>query len=76
MMCEEIKFKLDGICDLKCFGNILETMERVDGVAETSIELDSKIATMQYEPNRIGPDEIRNIIETIGESDFKITDVF
>lgn len=76
MKCEEVKFKVDGIFGSDCFSSLLETMERIDGIAETSIELDSKIATMLYEPNRISTDKIRNIIETIPKKDFKATLMF
>lgn len=73
MKCKKVKFKVDGVSCLDCFSSLLETMERVAGIAETSIELDSKIATMHYEPNRISKEQIRSIIETIPQSDFRAT---
>lgn len=62
---EEIKIKTSVVCDM-CKTTIEKELAFEKGVKKSTVDVDSKIVTVQYNPKKTTPDKIRTAISKIG----------
>ncbi len=62
---ETIKIQTSSQCDM-CKETIEKGMAFVKGVKKTSLDVESSVLTVEYNPNKTNPDEIRKAVAAIG----------
>jgi mercuric ion binding protein len=62
---EEIKIKTSVVCDM-CKTTIEKELAFEKGVKKSTVDVDSKIVTVLYNPKKTTPDKIRAAISKIG----------
>lgn len=62
---EEIKIKTSVVCDM-CKTTIEKELAFEKGVKKSTVDVDSKIVTVLYNPKKTTPDKIRTAISKIG----------
>ncbi|MGB3946668.1 MAG: heavy metal-associated domain-containing protein [Bacteroidia bacterium] len=62
---EEIKIKTSVMCDM-CKTTIEKELAFEKGVKKSTVDVESKIVTVQYNPKKTTPDKIRTAISKIG----------
>jgi len=61
----EIKIKTSAVCS-KCKDRIEQGLAFERGIKDVSLDVDTKIATVKYNPNKTTPDDIRKAISKLG----------
>jgi periplasmic mercuric ion binding protein len=61
----EIKIKTSAVCGM-CKDRIEQGLAFEKGIKDVSLDVDTKIATVKYNPSKINPDEIRKLISKLG----------
>jgi copper chaperone CopZ len=61
----EIKIKTSAVCGM-CKDRIEQGLAFEKGIKDVSLDVDTKIATVKYNPGKTNPDEIRNLISKLG----------
>ena len=61
----EIKIKTSAVC-LMCKDRIEQGLAFEKGIKDVSLDVETKIATVKYNPAKITPDEIRKAISKLG----------
>jgi len=62
---ETIKIKTSAVCD-QCKGRIEQGMAFEKGVKNVVLDVDTKIATITYNPSKTTPDDLRKAISKLG----------
>ncbi len=62
---EEIKIKTSAMCNM-CKTKIEHDLGMEKGIKSVSLDLDTKIVTVGYDPKKTNPDQIRKDISMIG----------
>ncbi len=62
---ETIKIQTSSQCDM-CKTTIEKGMAFVKGVRKTSLDVESSVLTVEYNPAKTNPDEIRKAVSLIG----------
>lgn len=62
---ETIKIQTSSQCDM-CKTTIEKGMAFVKGVKKTSLDVESSVLTVEYNPSKTNPDEIRKAVAAIG----------
>lgn len=60
-----LKIKTSAICDM-CKARIETGMKKIKGINKTVLDVKSKVLTVNYNPDKISPDEIRDAVNKIG----------
>ena len=61
----EIKIKTSAVCGM-CKDRIEQGLAFEKGIKDVSLDVETKIATVKYNPSKITPDEIRKAISKLG----------
>jgi copper chaperone CopZ len=61
----EIKIKTSAICDM-CKETLEKNLAFEKGIKKSDLDVESKIITVTYNPEKISPEEIRKAIAKIG----------
>ena len=61
----EIKIKTSAVCG-KCKDRIERGMAFEKGIKDISLDVDTKVATVKYNPGKTTPDDIRKAISKLG----------
>ena len=61
----EIKIKTSAVCGM-CKDRIEQGLAFEKGIKDVSLDVDTKIATVKYNPGKTNPDEIRKLISKMG----------
>ena len=61
----EVKIKTSAICGM-CKKTIEKALSKEAGVQKSSLNVDTKVVTVQYDPKVTGPDKIRTAISKAG----------
>jgi periplasmic mercuric ion binding protein len=61
----EIKIKTSAVCGM-CKDRIEQGLAFEKGIRDVSLDVETKIATVKYNPSKITPDEIRKAISKLG----------
>jgi periplasmic mercuric ion binding protein len=61
----EIKIKTSAVCGM-CKDRIEQGLAFEKGIKDVSLNVETKIATVKYNPGKIAPDEIRKMISKLG----------
>jgi len=61
----EIKIKTSAVCDM-CKDRIEQGLAFEKGIKDVSLDVETKIATVKYNPSKTIPDEIRKAISKLG----------
>jgi len=61
----EIKIKTSAVCGM-CKDRIEQGLAFEKGIKDVSLDVETKIATVKYNPAKITPDEIRKAISKLG----------
>ena len=61
-----IKISVEGMSCLSCVAKVRKTLSDLDGIDEVNVSLENKSATIQYDPDNISIDKIRQSINSIG----------
>ena len=61
----EIKIKTSAVCGM-CKDRIEQGLAFEKGIKDVSLDVETKIATVKYNPSKISPDEIRKAISKLG----------
>jgi copper chaperone len=61
-----IELAVEGMHCESCVLLIQEVLAERSGVSSSSLDLDSALATVAYDPSRLGPDDLRSAIEEAG----------
>jgi periplasmic mercuric ion binding protein len=61
----EIKIKTSAVCGM-CKDRIEQGLAFEKGIKDVSLDVDTKIATVKYNPSKINPDAIRKLISALG----------
>ena len=61
----EIKIKTSAVCGM-CKDRIEQGLAFEKGIKDVSLDVETKIATVKYNPAKITPDEIRTAISKLG----------
>jgi len=61
----EIKIKTSAVCGM-CKDRIEQGLAFEKGIKDVSLDVETKIATIKYNPAKINPDEIRKAISKLG----------
>ena len=61
----EIKIKTSAVCGM-CKDRIEQGLAYEKGVKDASLDIETKIATVKYNPNKTNPDDIRKAISKLG----------
>ena len=62
---QEIKIKTSAVCGM-CKDKIEQGLAYEKGIKDVSLDVETKIATVKYNPAKITPDEIRKAISKLG----------
>jgi periplasmic mercuric ion binding protein len=62
---EEIKIKTSAVCDM-CKNTLEKAMAYESGVKKSSLDVDSKILTVVFDPRKTNPEKIRKAINKVG----------
>ncbi|HEU4716876.1 MAG TPA: heavy metal-associated domain-containing protein [Bacteroidia bacterium] len=60
-----VKIKTSAECDM-CKKRIEQEVSKMKGVKKATLDLDTKILTVEYNPKKTSPDKIRKAISDIG----------
>jgi periplasmic mercuric ion binding protein len=61
----EIKIKTSAVCGM-CKDRIEQGLAFEKGIKDVNLDVETKIATIKYNPSKITPDEIRKAISKLG----------
>jgi mercuric ion binding protein len=61
----EVKIKTSAVCDM-CKTRIEKGLGKVAGVTKSDLDVDTKYVTVNYDPAKITPDEIKTSITKLG----------
>jgi mercuric ion binding protein len=61
----EVKIKTSAVCDM-CKTTLEKAMAYERGVKESSLDVDSKILTVKYNPQKTTPEKIKKAVTTAG----------
>jgi len=61
----EIKIKTSAVCGM-CKDRIEQGLAFEKGIKDVTLDVETKIATVKYNPSKITPDEIRTLISKLG----------
>lgn len=61
-----VRLAVEGMVCYGCVSNVKGALERLDGVVTAEVSLEEKAATVQYDPNRVTPDQMIAAINRIG----------
>jgi periplasmic mercuric ion binding protein len=61
----EIKIKTSAVCGM-CKDRIEQGLAYEKGIKDVSLDVETKVATVKYNPSKITPDEIRKMISKLG----------
>jgi len=64
---KELKIKTSAQCEM-CQDRIQTKMSKVTGVNKAVLDLNDKVLTVNYDPGKITPDEVRKAVTNIGYS--------
>ena len=62
---KEAKIKTSAVCEM-CKTKIEKTLKKTDGVIEGILDVDTKIATVKYDPSKTDLEKIRTAISKAG----------
>jgi len=61
---ETVQFKITGMtCEEGCAKGIESSVYRMKGIKSSSVNYETQIATVIYDPNKVGKEEIKKTIE-------------
>lgn len=58
--------KIEGMTCSGCVASVQRVLTALDGVTRADVSLDSRQATVSYEPDRVTPDDLKAAIEDAG----------
>lgn len=61
-----VEISIEGMSCMSCVANVRKTLSDLDGINEVKVSLENKSATLQYNPNNISLDKIKQTIDKIG----------
>ena len=61
-----VQISIEGMSCMSCVANVKKTLSDLNGINEVKISLENKNATLQYNPNIISIDKIKQSINEIG----------
>ncbi|HET8803965.1 MAG TPA: heavy metal-associated domain-containing protein [Aequorivita sp.] len=61
-----VKIPIEGMSCMSCVANVKNTLSDLNGVTEVRMSLKNKETTLQYNPQEISLDSIRQAIDKIG----------
>ena len=61
-----VEISIEGMSCMSCVANVRKTLSDLDGINEVKVSLENKSATLQYNPNNISLDIIKQTIDKIG----------
>ena len=61
----EVKIKTSAVCEM-CKSRIEKGLSKVAGIAKSDLEVKTKMVTVNYDPAKITPDDIRAAITKLG----------
>lgn len=62
----EKEFTIEGMHCGSCAALIAETLEETEGVTQARVSFDSKIAFVEYDPNKLEEKNIKEIVSELG----------
>jgi P-type Cu+ transporter len=62
----EISFPVLGMTCASCSNRIERFLRKTDGVAEANVNLATEVATVRFQPEKVGRDELRRAVEAAG----------
>ena len=65
---ESVRIQVEGMTCGHCVHAVQSAIEELEGVSHAEVSLEGKSAVITYDPDWIGTDEIRDIIEEEGYS--------
>lgn len=78
---EKITFRVKGMNCVSCAGKIEKGLQKLDGVQATGVNFATEKVSIEYNPQRIGPDKFFQVVEDLGyqvvteKIDLKISDM-
>ena len=61
-----VEISIEGMSCMSCVANVKKTLSDLNGIKEVKVSLENKNATLQYNPNIIPIDKIKQSINKIG----------
>ncbi len=61
-----VSFAIDGMTCISCANKIENTLINRNGVIQAFVDLSKQVATINYDPNEVAPEELKAAIEAIG----------
>ncbi len=61
-----VEISIEGMSCMSCVANVRKTLSDLDGINEVKVSLENKSVTLQYNPNNISLDKIKQTIDKIG----------
>ena len=61
----EVKIKTSAVCDM-CKGRIEKGLGKVEGITKSDLDVATKFVTVNYNPAKLTPDEIKTAITKLG----------
>ncbi|MBA2483860.1 MAG: heavy-metal-associated domain-containing protein [Nitrosomonas sp.] len=63
---QTITIKIMGMTCMGCVNSIMNVLEKMDGVANVAVSLEQEQASIEYDSEKTGIDQIRRAIEDAG----------
>ncbi|WP_339869711.1 heavy metal-associated domain-containing protein [uncultured Algoriphagus sp.] len=61
-----VEVSIEGMSCMACVAKVKKTLSDLNGIYEVKVSLENKNATIQYNPNNIALDKIKQAIDEIG----------
>ncbi len=68
-----VQFVIDGMtCEIGCANRIEEKIAKMNGVSTSSVDFESKLATISFNDETITGDEIKSMVESLNDNQYHI----
>ncbi len=63
---EETEFTIAGMTCMSCVGHVERALGKLPGILDVTVVLEPGSARVRYDPNRTGPETMRNAVQEAG----------
>lgn len=63
---KSIEIPIEGMSCMSCVANVKKTLTSIDGVIKVNVSLQSKNATIKYDPEKVISEQLKKAINKIG----------